>query len=663
NSSLLFRKKHPQEGQMKSNSIINILCTVTPRKEMSTKDLQTIENINWDQKFAYNPSGGWKKSSTSVKNYGKLIYSSKVRFRFLHCQDIHECYLDLFQTHLHFLSNNTTGLTYQGTLPLKDLSVFKLDNSGIEPSEYSFQINGVSLNPIIVYCASEGDLDIWFGHLSNQVEINGGTVASPAPKPCARIKNPAEESKGREELRSSVQNEPIYEWEGSQRESLGPMAYVTKVRLQHLPCQDQHERLLVLYPSTLIILSDENNHLFYKGKLPLNMITVSTNNKQQQSNTFLIEGKLINPIVVSCLNEFEFHEWMRHLTVAQVPVHGPLAPVYDTIYTPTKKEAPELHRWGSRGSRGSQAQSEPQPPRLSYEPPPVNHAEQLLSPGYTEPLCFSSRPTSTQSQQSGHMIGRSSSMSSGAKPILDTRPSSLRNSSASRNSYASIHTPRSPFYNTPYTHLQLECPVPHADKLPLIKSNSWSTSHTSVQYQPSINQRHSDMCAPRKPLSPLYDDPYTPVSPSGQCWQGSQEQPALPTSFRLCTPPKGRRKREMPTLAQDAHSSQCADVQRAEAVSKLKLLPLPSVMPGHSSTPVQVMWLSLTVLFPFPPPDENAYLKPAEPDDLDVDYDNVWECESEQKMIHPLRVITPHRTFMDLGGRDVSAKSTQERWS
>lgn len=31
-SSRLFRKKNPQEGQEKSNSIINILCTVTPRK-------------------------------------------------------------------------------------------------------------------------------------------------------------------------------------------------------------------------------------------------------------------------------------------------------------------------------------------------------------------------------------------------------------------------------------------------------------------------------------------------------------------------------------------------------------------------------------------------------------------------------------------------------
>lgn len=52
-------------------------------------------------------------------------------------------------------------------------------------------------------------------------------------------------SEGREELRNSVNREPIYEWEGSQRDSLGTIAYVTKVRLQHLPCQVSHQLLLI----------------------------------------------------------------------------------------------------------------------------------------------------------------------------------------------------------------------------------------------------------------------------------------------------------------------------------------------------------------------------------------------------------------------------------
>lgn len=51
---------------------------------MSHKDLETIENIKWDP--PYDPASGWKKSSINVKNYGRMIHSSKVRFRFLHCQ-------------------------------------------------------------------------------------------------------------------------------------------------------------------------------------------------------------------------------------------------------------------------------------------------------------------------------------------------------------------------------------------------------------------------------------------------------------------------------------------------------------------------------------------------------------------------------------------------
>lgn len=53
---------------------------------MSPKDLEAIENIKWDPPFPYDPASGWKKSSINVKNYGRLIHSSKVRFRFLHCQ-------------------------------------------------------------------------------------------------------------------------------------------------------------------------------------------------------------------------------------------------------------------------------------------------------------------------------------------------------------------------------------------------------------------------------------------------------------------------------------------------------------------------------------------------------------------------------------------------
>lgn len=59
----------------------------------------------------------------------------------------------------------------------------------------------------------------------------------------------------KEELRNSISKEPIYEWEGSQRESLGPITYVTKVRLQHMPCQVRAlQDVVIISPFILVTL-------------------------------------------------------------------------------------------------------------------------------------------------------------------------------------------------------------------------------------------------------------------------------------------------------------------------------------------------------------------------------------------------------------------------
>lgn len=52
----------------------------------------------------------------------------------------------------------------------------------------------------------------------------------------------------------------------------------------------------------------------------------------------LLTGKLINPIVVSCLDRAEFCDWIQHFKAADVPVLTPPPPVYDIIYTPTHRE-------------------------------------------------------------------------------------------------------------------------------------------------------------------------------------------------------------------------------------------------------------------------------------------------------------------------------------
>uniref|UniRef100_A0A8C8FCY5 PH domain-containing protein n=1 Tax=Oncorhynchus tshawytscha TaxID=74940 RepID=A0A8C8FCY5_ONCTS len=744
NSSRLFRKRYPQEGQEKSNSIINILCTVTPRKEMTHKDLQKIENIKWEPPFPYDPASGWKKSSINVKNYGRMVHSSKVRFRFLHCQDVHDCYLDLFQTHLHFVSNNTTGLTYQGTLPLKELTICNLQQNcnHSQLQEFAFQINGVSLNPIIVYCSNQEEMDMWFGLLKEHIEINGGTPIAPI-ETYTRVKNVKENMEGREELRNSISKDPIYEWEGSQRESLGPITFVTKVSLQHLPCQEQSDRLLVMYPATLIILSEESHGLFYKGKLPLNMVTVTTPCQDVKPNTFMIEGKMINPIVVSCLDKREFYDWIQHFKAFDVPVVSPPPPVYDIIYTPTAKEAPEVDRWswnsrsqsrseslrlrqsagseslrlgqsaGSESLRlGQSAGSESlrlgqsagsESLRLGQSAGsdslrlgkshsgqgsgsgsqhlqfPPRHADNPLSPGYTEPLCYiSSRPCSTETARLG---SRSNSVSShAARSERDTRPLSQRCSYLPHEGPVVL----SPVYNIPYSGLHRDrASTPQClEKATLIKSNSWSTPQTSPKYASlSTPQRHSDMCAPRQPLSPLYDEPCTPDTyaqeeswprqqPTQQSWRGppqkQQDPHLLPSSFQLCTPPLGKRCRRSLVLCQgqglEMEGPQGPADQRTEAIPRLRLLPAPKAVQEERIFPSMSAMNTPQMPYGYSP-DHNSYLEPSEPDDQEMDYDNIWEYDCNTERIQPMSGISPHRTGLDIGARGLGAMANNQlRW-
>ncbi|XP_029104804.1 uncharacterized protein LOC108928112 [Scleropages formosus] len=534
-SGRLFYKKNPQEGQEKCNSIINVICNVNPWREMLLKDVQMIENMKWDPHFLYDPQS-WNKSKVNVKNYGRMIHSSKVHFRFLHCQDVHECYLDLFETRLHFVSNSSAGLIYQVTLPLKELTICKPQTSNGALSEletFAFQINGVSLKSTIVYCKSQGELDHWLSLLTDHLAACGGTSPFVQFKENSQI--PASHQRSREELRMSVQSEPIYEWEGSHRDSLGPIICVSKVTLQHLPCQEQHSRLLVMYPSTLIILSEENNRLFYKGKILLNTITVTTPCHDLKPNTFMIKGKLINPIIVSCLDMKEFSDWICKFRASRIPIQTPPPPVYDIIYTPIKIEAPEFHRWSAHSSQGmTESWKLSQSGQCSKELQFCMESDNVVSPGYSEPLFYiSSRPTSTTTRSSTEVCSSISSKS---------------------RLYPLVQDPMSPIYSTPYLALQNHGPIQWQEKVPLTKTNSLNTLQTSVSLKLSNPDRHS-----ATPTLDLDTDYSRPV-----CHRNYIDLQVLP-SFKLRSPPLDRRNKNTQTSKQEID-------QFTETVSGMKLI-------------------------------------------------------------------------------------------
>uniref|UniRef100_A0A8C3QC86 Uncharacterized protein n=1 Tax=Geospiza parvula TaxID=87175 RepID=A0A8C3QC86_GEOPR len=260
-----------QERDTTTDKILQYIPAKIIQKQENQKE-------NLDQRFPSLFKKG--RRNTVVRNLGKMIYYSKVKFKFQHCQEIHSCFLELFQSYLYFQSTGPNGLTYQGLLPLKELQVQEL-GAGQSPGqqEHALHISGPLLNPLVVFCQSEAELKQWLYHLEKQIQLCGGSLALPLLP-----QSPGD----KEELRWSVQNLPVQDWRGSQRESLGEILCLSKVKLQHLPFQEQHERLLVLYPSTLVIVSKERGGLCFKGELPLNAIQVLF--EENDKSSFLIEG-------------------------------------------------------------------------------------------------------------------------------------------------------------------------------------------------------------------------------------------------------------------------------------------------------------------------------------------------------------------------------------
>ncbi|NWU61120.1 PKHN1 protein, partial [Pterocles burchelli] len=151
--------------------------TSTPPFPPLPENIQNQENQkeNLDQRFPSLFKKGRRK--TVVRNLGKMIYYSKVKFKFQHCQEVNDCFLELFQSYLYFQSVGSNGLTYQGLLPLKELSVCEVEKGkGSGQEAHAFRIAGPLLNPLIVFCPTESELRQWLYQLEKQIQLNGGSL-------------------------------------------------------------------------------------------------------------------------------------------------------------------------------------------------------------------------------------------------------------------------------------------------------------------------------------------------------------------------------------------------------------------------------------------------------------------------------------------------------
>uniref|UniRef100_A0A8C9B8G0 Pleckstrin homology domain containing N1 n=1 Tax=Phocoena sinus TaxID=42100 RepID=A0A8C9B8G0_PHOSS len=238
-----------------------------------------------------------------VRSLGTVVHYTKVQLRFQHSQDISDCYLELFPSHLYFQAHGSEGLTFQGLLPLMELSVCPLEGS----REHAFQITGPLPAPLLVLCPSQAELDRWLYHLEKQIALVGGVPRRhPAPP-----QGPPEN-----ELPWTLQHRLTPLRTASGLQVVGTAICASRVKLQHLPSQEQWDRLLVLYPTSLAIFSEEADGLCFKGELPLSAIHINLNETEKQIRSFLIEGRLINTIRVVCASYEDYGHWLLCLQSA-----------------------------------------------------------------------------------------------------------------------------------------------------------------------------------------------------------------------------------------------------------------------------------------------------------------------------------------------------------
>ncbi|KAM9370144.1 pleckstrin homology domain-containing family N member 1 [Phaethornis superciliosus] len=656
------KKKLPSflgiEGGQERDTTTDKILQYIPGKNIQNQESQK-ENL--DQRFPNLFKKGRKK--TVVRNLGKIIYYSKVKLKFQYCQEVIDCFLELFQSYLYFQSTGSNGLTHQGLLPLKELNVCEIETGkSTGQEEHAFCVTGPQLNPLLVFCSSESELKQWLFHLEKQIQLNGGSLGLPFLSQAEWKQSSME----KEELRWSVQNMPVQEWRGTQRESLGNVLCVSKVKLQHLPFQEQHDRLLVLYPSTLVIVSEEPNGFCFKGELPLNAIQVLF--EENDKTSFLIEGRLINSIRVICRSYADYQEWLYCLKTAQFR-NADSSLSGSESFSGSKLPHPSQFASNGRGSLTSDGRtnswasggrvatlthlshtSGSLPDGQSFMLMPESRGlEEAFSPGYSQPFHCLAQPIWSSTGLPAQDLHRGCSARK-SKDKCGPCGQQLPSQDMERAIQGLI--PENPtgellssVYHEPYSsrssqHRQA-APPPHLD---LSSLNSWSL----VGSQPSTAS--SSLEKPSMSRSPSYADPYTPSSPGSsfleeflQCHgqMGSAQVNGCPTLLlpqhhpmqkRSCQPLPSSHCREMPPPP--SYGTSCClqlrlpDASYLEDVSSLQEKHLrPSLQPPDGNfSPYDLPESSCLH------GDSAAYHDYAELQSFqsDFSYDNLWEAEAKE---------------------------------
>ncbi|XP_042637528.1 pleckstrin homology domain-containing family N member 1 [Orycteropus afer afer] len=384
-----------------------------------------------------------------VRNLGKVLYYAKVQLRFQNSQDTSDCYLELFPSHLYFQAHGSDGLTFQGLLPLMDLRVCPIEGS----REHAFQITGPLPAPLLVLCPSAPERTRWLYHLEKQMALAGGLRRCHSEPP---------QGPTGDELPWTLQRRLTRLRTVSGHEAGGSAICASRVKLQHLPSQELCDRLLVLYPTSLAIFSEEPDGLSFKGELPLSAIHINLEEKGKQIRSFLIEGRFINTIRVVCASYEDYGHWVLCLRTAALREGGPALPG-PVPQIPTQV----VH--GGRGSLSSDGRTSwgsgclaPPSTRTSHSlpestlPPPPAGCPAQPGPDQADPGYASISPRRSELRRGGSSRSpKRKAQGEGPVPSaplhLDLDLTKLSRLSLEGDPDDPGETPHSPLYADPYT--------------------------------------------------------------------------------------------------------------------------------------------------------------------------------------------------------------------
>ncbi|XP_042569108.1 uncharacterized protein LOC109045039 isoform X1 [Cyprinus carpio] len=252
--------------------------------------------------------------------YGDIIHSSLVYLHSGYTKAMSERYLVLFSFHLLILALDSSNhdFIYEGILPLSAIEV-RLISQQDHSSPHMFEISGPMVDSKIFLCATAAETKTLMENIEDRRYKSLRQQLSPSHSTLSYLV-PCNENWKREELKRYLLRSPILQWEGKPIQHMGYPRYISLVHISNTYTQDRRlqepqERLLVLFPCDLLILSLDCRHVRvkYEGRLPLKSIKAMERSALPGRLEFELTGELMEPLLVSCTSPEDYQSWIFQL--------------------------------------------------------------------------------------------------------------------------------------------------------------------------------------------------------------------------------------------------------------------------------------------------------------------------------------------------------------